>query len=301
MSLLRIAGVDGCPGGWVAVRAEIRLGPAAGPASAGAGDAAGSEMGAPSPFPIRLAGPAGRTGHSALTVHLTALTIHAVRLTRFAELFESEEAPQVVAVDMPIGLPARTGARGRAPERLVRPLLGERQSSVFSIPSRAAVEAGVAPGVPEDERYRNACAIARATSETGRAVAKQGFHIFPKIAEIDALLRERRQLVDIVYECHPEVVFWAMNGGAPLPLAKKVANRPHPPGLEFRRKLLEDKGFPPELVSATAARALRVGPDDLVDAAASAWTACRIAAGVALGFPDPPERDAHGMPIAIRV
>ena len=285
---MRIAGVDGYPGGWIAVTAQITI------AQAGDVGATGPTGAA---IPIRL-GPIGQT---APIVHLTALTIHTVRLVRFADLFDRPNPPDLVAVDMPIGLPERTGAKGRAPERLLRPLLGERQSSVFSIPSRAAVMAGVALGVPEDERYRNACALARATSETGKAVAKQGFHIFPKIAELDALLRERRQLIDRVHECHPEVVFWAMHGGRPLPLPKKVANRPHPPGLDYRRKLLEDHGFPAEMLTAEQARTLRVGPDDLLDACASAWTACRISAGTALAFPDPPERDAHGLAIAIRV
>ena len=54
---------------------------------------------------------------------------------------------------MPIGLPDRVGPGGRGPERAVRPLLGERQSSVFSVPSRAAVM--------EDD-YRRSCAVALA-------------------------------------------------------------------------------------------------------------------------------------------
>ncbi|WP_246658873.1 DUF429 domain-containing protein [Mesorhizobium sp. J18] len=39
----------------------------------------------------------------------------------------------MLAVDMPIGLPERTGKGGRGPENLVRLHLDERQSSVFSI------------------------------------------------------------------------------------------------------------------------------------------------------------------------
>ncbi len=46
-----------------------------------------------------------------------------------------------IAVDMPIGLPDRIEGSGRAAERAVRPLLGPRQSSVFTIPARAAIEA----------------------------------------------------------------------------------------------------------------------------------------------------------------
>ena len=46
---------------------------------------------------------------------------------------------RVIAVDMPIGLPERTGYGGRAAENAVRPLLGARQSAVFSVPSRGAL------------------------------------------------------------------------------------------------------------------------------------------------------------------
>ncbi|MCK0198038.1 DUF429 domain-containing protein [Ancylobacter sp. 6x-1] len=255
---MRVAGVDGCPGGWVVVVREE-----------------------------------GRVVHTGRITHLTALT-------------DRPDAPAVIAIDMPIGLPARTGAKGRAPERLVRPLLGMRQSSVFSIPARAAVEAGVmqdgvAEGMDEAARYRAACALARATSDTGKAVAKQGFHIFPKIMEIDALLRARPDLVPRVFESHPELCFWAMNGCRAVPLAKKVKGRPHEEGLAFRRKLLIEQGFPDDAISAERARALKVGPDDLVDAAATAWAAGRIARGEAESYPSPPERDAYGLPIAIWV
>src|SRR5215470_6213561 len=62
-------------------------------------------------------------------------------LPRFAELLAAPEAPAVVAVDIPIGLPARAGYGGRAAENAVRPLLGARQSSVFSVPSRTTIAA----------------------------------------------------------------------------------------------------------------------------------------------------------------
>ena len=57
----------------------------------------------------------------------------------FSEVIAAPEAPAVVAVDIPIGLPDRIGPLGRGPERTVRPLLGQRQSSVFSVPARGAI------------------------------------------------------------------------------------------------------------------------------------------------------------------
>ncbi|MCJ8145181.1 DUF429 domain-containing protein [Ancylobacter sp. A5.8] len=249
---MRLAGVDGCKGGWVAA----------------------------------MAGPDGAT--------------HAERITRLAELFDRPGAPDLVAIDMPIGLPARIEAKGRAPERLVRPKLGGRQSSVFSIPSRAAVEAALDPTTPEDQRYRHACSASRATSEPPRAISRQAFHIFPKIAELDHLLRQRRDLIGRVHECHPEVSFWAMNGERPLDIAKKVKNAPHEPGLVLRRELLAAQGFGAHLMSRAHARVLGVGADDLIDACAALWTARRIAKGHALRFPEVVENDAEGLPICIQ-
>ena len=91
------------------------------------------------------------------------------------------EHPAVIAVDMPIGLPDRTGYGGRAAENAIRPLLGARQSAVFSVPSRAAME---------QTEYREACAAAFATSDPPRKISKQLFMIAPKIREVDACLRD---------------------------------------------------------------------------------------------------------------
>ena len=57
----------------------------------------------------------------------------------FAEIVLAQERPEIIAVDVPIGLPKRSPAKGRLAESAVRPLLGERRSSVFRIPSRSAV------------------------------------------------------------------------------------------------------------------------------------------------------------------
>lgn len=214
-------------------------------------------------------------------------------VARFADLLDGPPAPRIVAVDMPIGLPDHIGPGGRGPEALVRPLLGERQSSVFSIPSRSAVYAG--EGLDEREAYAASCAAALATSEPPRMVSKQGFNLFPKIRELDRLLDP--ELAGRVVESHPEVAFMVLNGGAPLSLAKKVKSRSNPPGLEQRRDLLAAHGIDR---SVTAARPPRgAAPDDLLDACALALVAARILAGRAWSWPSQPARDSRGLPIAI--
>ena len=40
-------------------------------------------------------------------------------------------------------------------------------------------------------------------------------------------------------------------------------------------------------------------PDDVLDAAAVAWTAGRVVNGDAFSLPDPPELDPEGRPVAV--
>ena len=67
--------------------------------------------------------------------------------------------------------------------------------------------------------------------------------------------------------------------------------------LALRRRLLIDAGFPAETVAAKPPNG--AGPDDLIDALACAAMAARIHRGRARPFPDPPERDALGLSMAI--
>ena len=170
----------------------------------------------------------------------------------------------------------------------MRPLLGARQSSVFSVPSRAAIYAA---------DYAAACAIAAATSDPPRKVSKQLFNIAPKIREVDEALRATPDAAGRVFEVHPEVAFWRLNGERALTEPKKVKSRPYEPGLALRRTLLIAAGLPAEAVHATPPRG--AAADDLLDALACAAVARRIRLGVAKPFPDPPPRDAYGLPMAI--
>ncbi|NWG71611.1 MAG: DUF429 domain-containing protein [Parvularculaceae bacterium] len=206
----------------------------------------------------------------------------------FAEVLDMAAGAAKIAVDMPIGLPDRIGEAGRGCDRAARAVLGGRQSSVFAVPARAAVM---------EQDYRRACAAALARSDPPRKVSKQCFNLFPKIRELDALMTPALQAR--VVESHPEVAFWAMNGEAPLDLPKRVKSRPHGPGLELRRDLLRRAGFPVDALDApTGPRAL-AGADDLVDAAACAVVARRIARGVARRFPDHPLTDGRGLRMEI--
>ncbi len=205
---------------------------------------------------------------------------------RFQDVLEAPEDPQIIAVDMPIGLPDRTGPGGRAAEQAARPHLGPRQSSVFSVPARPAVMC---------EDYAQACRVALAHTDPPRKVSIQCFHIFPKIREIDALMTP--ELEARVYEVHPELSFWRVNGEQAMALPKKLKGGAHGPGLAERRTLLEAHGFEPAFFDKK--RPTGVGADDLIDASVNALIAERIATGEAQSFPPDPPRDPKGLRIAI--
>jgi predicted RNase H-like nuclease len=119
----------------------------------------------------------------------------------------------------------------------------------------------------------------------------------PKIREVDAALRADATLPRRVFEVHPEVAFWRLNGEQALSEPKKVKSRPYEPGLALRRRLLISAGLPAEAVEASPPKG--AGPDDLIDALACAAIARRIFNGVAQSFPDTPERDTFGLTMAI--
>jgi predicted RNase H-like nuclease len=202
----------------------------------------------------------------------------------FRDVMELEAA--IIAVDMPMGLPQLSG---RLAEKAARKVLGQRQSSVFAVPSREAVMC---------KDYREACTINLQHSEPPRKISKQAFHLFPKIREIDAMITPERQ--SHIHEVHPEVSFWVMNGGKPLALAKKVKSQNHKPGLALRRELLAQNGVPLDQLAPATYRKSDVGDDDLIDACACAWSARRILDGKALSFPENPPRDARGLVMAIK-
>ena len=218
----------------------------------------------------------------------------------FAGLLAALGDEFILAVDMPIGLPDRAGHGGRGPEKLVRARLRQRQSAVFSVPSRAAVEAESPEGLSWDEAlaaHRRASRVARETSDPPRGVSIQCFFLFPKIREIDTILQTHQEFRACVIESHPEVAFWHLNGGCEMAQPKKVKGWVNPAGMAERRALLERCGVDRRVLDAPPPPG--AGEDDCLDAAACLLVAERHAMGIAVPYPDPPERDRHGIAVAI--
>lgn len=236
------------------------------------------------PLVARVHGVDGcRSGWAVVSVNATG-PLEAV-LSFCPALDDLVASGEVMAIDIPIGLPDRIVGPGRAAEQAVRDLLGPRQSSVFSIPARPAVYA------PD---YAAACAAALEGSEPPRKVSQQGFQLFPKIRELDALVTPQNQ--SRIFECHAEVAFWRLNGDCPMPTAKRVKSVPTAEGLAERIELLAHHGIARDLFER---RPQKVPLIDAVDAAAIALVARRCADGTARPFPDPPDADARGLRIAI--
>ena len=191
-------------------------------------------------------------------------------------LAEACEGLSILAVDMPIGF-VDTPRPGRACEREARALLPGKASSVFPTPCRPVL----------------ACtthAEANALSRTmGIGINQQTFHLFPKMREVDALMRGNRALHRVVYEAHPELAFARMNGGKPV-LSKKR----QPDGYAERRGLLAKHGLEPGIERLSGA-----ARDDILDAIAVCRTAMLIAAGTATRLGPADERDRHGLPMNI--
>lgn len=167
----------------------------------------------------------------------------------------------IVAVDMPIGLESRDP---RACDAAVRPLLGPRRSSLFAPPAIGALAL---------DDY--AAANAWTKQHLGHGLSKQAWMLAPKIREVRALDAEGDH---DLRETFPELSFHAMNGDRPMSHPKRTWT-----GMRTRLALLERHGLS---IDPDAGRAGDVAADDMIDAAALAWSAMRIATGSARHAPE---------------
>jgi predicted RNase H-like nuclease len=163
--------------------------------------------------------------------------------------FQDLRDAAVLAVDIPIGFGPRR-ADGAA-----RAFLAGAASTVFTAPTHEVLARPFGPGL---------------------GVSAQAHALGPRIVHVTALAERDER----IHEAHPEVSFRAMNRSAPLAHRKKSAG-----GALERIALLRAHGI--ELHSLGAAASAAV--DDVLDAAACAWTAQRILTGEASTLPDPPE------------
>lgn len=219
-----------------------------------------------------------KTGWLCFTVDLHNQETDFRILPHFADVLVDFKCADVVAVDIPIGLPQ---SQPRACDIEARRRLGKpRSSSVFPAPIRPILRS---------TNYEKACR--KSLKITGKKISKQAFGILSKVREVDQVTSPGLQ--DWVYEVHPELSFSALNGGKAMQLGKLSAI-----GRGERLKLLSIP-FPQIRTHLEQLERRLAGPDDLLDAAVAAWSAVRIGQKQAVHLPDEPEFDTTGLRMEI--
>jgi len=188
---------------------------------------------------------------------------------------------RLILIDVPIGL-RNSDSRERHCDKAARKLLGSpRRSSVFPVPCRDAVYADATKASDINQRL------------TGRKLSKQALGIIRKIREVDKLLTVNKNARSLIKEFHPELCFWALNGGRPMKYHKKDER-----GLLERRQVLRGIcSFVDDLVGyALQKNRGKAAEDDVLDALVAAVTASKSIYGLSF-VPDPPEIDSTGLPM----
>jgi predicted RNase H-like nuclease len=178
----------------------------------------------------------------------------------------------VVGIDMPIGL---SDDGSRACDVLARRRLGRAGSSVFPAPVRAVLHC---------DDYAAACEVSRQVS--GKALSIQAWNLVPAIRALDTALAE--QGTAPVHEVHPELAFRSLDVRV---TDRKASAR----GLAQRMRALQPVM---DVVDALAVAPPKVPVIDALDACAAAWSARRIADGVAECVGDG-STDSRGRPMRI--
>jgi len=198
----------------------------------------------------------------------------------FAEVLSKTRQCKLVCVDIPIGL--SDGDKPRQCDVQARKILGPgRASSIFPPPIRQCLSA------KDPQTASEIC-----FKHSGKKLNRQSFFIMPKIREVDRAMTPQRQ--QRVREIHPELAFWALNGGKPMQHKKRQLA-----GRNERMRLLSPIFCGLEKFVAEVRKPKQVAPDDILDALAAVWTAGQIVSGKAETLPKNPELDSKGLRMEI--
>lgn len=170
-----------------------------------------------------------------------------------------------VGIDIPLGL---ASDHPRAGDLAAKALLGRRAASVFVTPVRAAFAA---------DSHAEASAVNRAA--TGSGISIQAWGLRAKLLAADAWSRHTKVAH---WEVHPEVSFTLLRGGEPCAHPKTTWA-----GQQERRVALAAAGVELDDVGEVGALA---AADDVLDAAAVAWSTRRLVRGEGRSLPPEPER-----------
>jgi predicted RNase H-like nuclease len=212
----------------------------------------------------------------------TGQSLRAEIFEKIADAFAAPEQPKIIAIDIPIGLPAKSQKGGRAADREARKVLTLRKTSIFPAPSRPVLQA---------KSFKEAKDIEKRNSVPPKTLTKQVFNILPKIRELDAIAASYS---GAIFECHPEISFWAMKYEIEMSRPKRNFQ-----GFDERCKILVQNKFEHSFLTTRVGSYKEHSRDDLPDACAAAWTAERILRKKAIRFPAKPAFDDCGLDMAI--
>jgi predicted RNase H-like nuclease len=201
-------------------------------------------------------------------------------INNISEIVSHHLNPEIIAIDVPIGLLDGAKKGGRDCDIQAMSFLGSpRASSVFSPPVRAAVGC---------LNYECAKKANRSSSDMQIGISKQCFGIIPKIREVDEFMSPENQR--IIKEVHPEVCFWKMGGEKPTAFSKKKRG-----GFKERLTMLEKFGFGEVHGALKQYPRKSVARDDVLDAAVACWTAIRIFNGKSMRVSGDAAVDSTGL------
>ncbi len=204
-------------------------------------------------------------------------------------------APDVLAVDMPVGL---VNEGNRRVDGMARRLLGKKSSSVFTPPERMLLEYASLNNHLSDDREGSYMDSYDAVNEWSQRFLEHGvppyaFGIFPKIAEVDRYMTEERD--PRVHEAHPELIFRRMNDHRVVEDPKRSEE-----GRAARAALIQQfLGVEVCGIEIRTAAGVDAAIDDLHDTLALLWTAARISSGDAERIPEVVDFDPVGLDMAM--
>ena len=205
------------------------------------------------------------------------------KYTSITSLVERYPEFDAFLIDMAIGLRDRLDQT--RPDQAAKIELGKKASSVFPIPSRAAVYADK----EESQKQANIHTL-------GKSLAKQSIAIIPKIRELDEFLKNHPEYKNRILESHPEVAFARLNGSVVMSRKKEE------PGPSERIHILSEFLEAKELSGFyDKAKKLGCNQDDMIDAVCLAVTGALYAHGQCETIPEKPEADEKGLLMKLTV
>lgn len=197
-------------------------------------------------------------------------------------LWQQCKDSKLILIDVPIGL-RQSASDKRDCDNQARKLIGtKRGSSVFPVPCRDAIYAD------RDEASKINEMIA------GQKLSRQSLGIISMVRQVDQLLLSDETARLRIRETHPELCFWALNGGEPMKYSKKKRDG----FLERMEVLLSVYPYTKELVYYAERKYPRkeVARDDILDALVAAATASKERQGLSF-LPEKATFDSKGLPM----